>query len=701
MSVETTIVILGLLSLLTAFVFLRQVIKQDPTKGIPKSQAERMVQISGAISLGSQAFLKREFRHMLVFIIGFGLLVFLVVDFGSAFSFAVGAFCSIGAGWLGMRAATEGNIRTAVAARRSLRLAFRRAFQSGAVMGFGLVGIALLGLIIMYLLYKPFIKDTRHLMEAIAGFALGGSSIALFARVGGGIFTKAADMSADLVGKIEQNIPEDDPRNPAVIADNVGDNVGDVAGMGADLFGSITESTCAALVIGATIFSTELALLYPITLTAFGVPVALVVAFFVRANTARRAESALKFSLFASTVLMAFVTLIVTLFSLPEEFVIGVKNISRMGVYLSVLSGLLSGLLIGIVTEFYTSSHKRPVREIASASRTGAATNIVIGMALGHRSSVIPVILLGITVFIGFSAAGMYGIALSAIGMLGAIIMTLTIDAFGPVADNAGGIAQMASMDSVVRRRTDALDAAGNTTAAVGKGFAIGSAALTSLALIFAFLVRSGIDTLDILKPSVISLLVIGAMLPFSFTSMMLRAVGRTAKELINESRRQFATIPGLKNVSTEEDDDGEEEETSTVLPNYRRCVDIATKSALRNMIVPAIQVLLVPLAVGFLFGVEPLAGLLIGSLASGVVLATSSVNAGGAWDNAKKLIEQGHLGGKGSDAHAAAVIGDTVGDPLKDTSGPSLNILIKLQAIVSLVFAHSFGEGLFQVFFG
>ncbi len=698
MQTEITIILLGLLSLLVAGFFYNRLKRQDPVRGIPEGQAKRMTQIADAISSGSEAFLKREFRHILIFIIGFSILVWLLVDFKTTLSFVVGAFCSIGAGWLGMRAATKGNIHTTAAARRSMQAAFRSAFQSGAVMGFGLVGIALLGLMAMYLLYRPFSTSSLNLMETLVGFGLGGSSVALFARVGGGIYTKAADMGADLVGKIEQHIPEDDPRNPAVIADNVGDNVGDVAGMGADLFGSIAESTCAALVIGAAVFVSEAALLYPISLTAVGVPVALLTSFMVNANSGRGAEAALKRALFISTILMAVVALLLTQYSLPENFTMGEKNVSRIAVYFCVLTGLITGLLTGIVTEFFTSSRSRPVHEVANASRTGAATNIVIGMALGYRSSILPVLLLGLTVFIGFFAAGSYGIAIAAIGMLGTIIMTLTIDAFGPIVDNAGGIAQMSALEENVRRRTDALDAAGNTTAAVGKGFAIGSAALTSLALFLAFLVRSDVQTLDLLQPHVISLLVVGAMLPFSFTSMILRAVGRTAREVINEVRYQFATIPGLR--QSPPPTSAESTEAPIVLPNYHRCVDISTRAALRNMIAPAAQVLIAPLLVGFLFGVESLAGMLIGSLVAGVVLAISSVNAGGAWDNAKKLIESGRLGGKGSAAHTAAVVGDTVGDPLKDASGPSLNILIKLQAIVSLVFAPAFGQGLFQLLF-
>ena len=761
MSITGIIFLLGVLSVVAAVGFAMMVKRIPETRGIEsEEQAARLVEIAAAIREGSMAFLGREYRYMAVFIVVFAILVWLLVDLQfqgypySALSFVVGAVISILSGYIGMRAATMGNIRTTVAATRSLSRAFRVAFNSGAVMGFGLVGLALIGLVVMYLVLDALMGSAsrEHVMEALAGFGLGGSSIALFARVGGGIYTKAADVGADLVGKVEENIPEDDPRNPAVIADNVGDNVGDIAGMGADLFGSVAESTCAALVIGAVslqIASDPAALLYPIMITAVGVPISLVASLLARATSPRGVERALKRVLVASTVMMAIVMGFLTMSMMPAEFTSNGRTYTNLGVYICLLAGLISGMLIGMVTEVYTSYRYRPVRRVARASETGAATNIIHGMALGYQSSLFPVIFLAVTIYIGYHFAGMYGIAVASLGMLGTIAVGLTIDAFGPVADNAGGIAEMSGLGENVRKRTDALDAAGNTTAAIGKGFAIGSAALTSLALFSAFLVRSNVDALDLLKPHVITFLFIGALLPFIFTAMTIRSVGTAALDMIREVRRQFATIPGLRDnfVITEVGleamvEDGlsrdrvprlrqqivgenfsskaeliqamkkamgtnrshpSDEELARHInkgytparPDYRRCVDISTRASLREMIAPGALVILTPIVIGYLFGVQSLAGLLIGSLVSGVVLAISSANAGGAWDNAKKYIESGRLGGKGSEAHKAAVVGDTVGDPLKDTSGPSLNILIKLQAIISLVFAPLFTQSL------
>ncbi|MCZ6843073.1 MAG: V-type H(+)-translocating pyrophosphatase [SAR324 cluster bacterium] len=756
------IILMGLLSILAALVFNWLVARLPATGGVSdEGHAEAMVRVSNAIREGAMTFLMRQYRYMAVFIVVFAILVWALVDtqfYGfpySAASFVVGAVISILAGYIGMRAATMGNVRTTAAAQRSLGRAFRVAFNSGAVMGFGLVGLALLGLVTTYLVLDLLMGDAsqEHIMEALAGFGLGGSSIALFARVGGGIFTKAADVAADLVGKIEENIPEDDPRNPAVIADNVGDNVGDIAGMGADLFGSIAESTCAALLIGAVswqIASDPAALLYPVLITAVGVPISLVCTLLARASTPGAIETSLKLVLVVSTVLMAVVMGFVTLRVMPETFDIRGATYTNVGVYMCVLAGLVSGMLIGVTTEIYTSNRWPAVRAVARAAETGAATNIIYGLALGYRSSLFPVLFLAITVYIGYQFAGMYGIAVASLGMLGTIPIGLTIDAFGPVADNAGGIAQMSGMGENVRRRTDALDSAGNTTAAIGKGFAIGSAALTSLALFSAFLVRADVTALNILKPSVIPFLFVGALLPFTFTAMTMRSVGSAALDMIREVRRQFASIPGLREtyMYTEQAVDAMVEDgtipTDRVIrvrqqmidvayssadalveayketigpnrfiapeedlrrhvnlgfqpgtPDYRRCVDISTRASLREMIAPGAQVILTPIVVGFLFGPEPLAGLLVASLVTGVVLAISSANSGGAWDNAKKYIEAGRLGGKGSETHKAAVVGDTVGDPLKDTSGPSLNILIKLQAIISLVFAPFFEHSL------
>jgi K(+)-stimulated pyrophosphate-energized sodium pump len=752
MTVLWAIILSGLLSILAALFFAWLVLRVPATQGAAdEQQAAKLLEISDAIRDGAMAFLTREYRYMAVFMAAFGALVWVLVDWQSMLSFLAGASISILAGFIGMRAATMGNVRTTAAAASSLKKAFRMAVNAGAVMGFGLVGLAVLGLIGMYGLLTVLMPNASgwHIMEALAGFGLGGSSIALFARVGGGIYTKAADVGADLVGKLEENIPEDDPRNPAVIADNVGDNVGDVAGMGADLFGSIAESTCAALVIGAVTFASDHgALLFPVLITAVGIPIALVSTLFARTNNERMIESALKRTLVVSTILMAAALFFVTREVLPENFVIGQVPYTNMGVYYCVLTGLIAGMLIGILTEVYTSHSYSPVREVAKASETGPATNIIYGLALGFQSSLFPVLFIAATVYVGYHFAGMYGIAVASLGMLGTIAIGLTIDAFGPVADNAGGIAEMAGLGPQVRKRTDALDASGNTTAAIGKGFAIGSAALTSLALFSAFLVRSDVTTLDVLKPSVISLLIVGGMLPFIFTAMTMKSVGKAAMDMIVEVRRQFATIPGLRpsyqltEASLKAMAEGGMARDAVARlrrlvgrafpaeaglleamhaelgrgaaappdeallrhvnlgvpvgrPDYRTCVDISTRASLREMLLPGAQVILTPIVVGYLFGPEALAAMLIGSLISGVVLAISSANAGGGWDNAKKYIESGNLGGKGSKTHAAAVVGDTVGDPFKDTSGPSLNILIKLQAIISLVFAPFFANSL------
>jgi K(+)-stimulated pyrophosphate-energized sodium pump len=555
--------------------------------------------------------------------------------------------------------------------------------------------LATLGLIIIYLVMRALLPEVENnvLMEVIAGFGLGGSSIALFARVGGGIFTKAADVGADLVGKVEKGIPEDDPRNPAVIADNVGDNVGDVAGMGADLFGSCAESTCAALVISAIAFSMDLnAMLYPIMISAVGIPVSLVTKMLVRVHSEEQVAPALKKLLIISSVLMAVVIFFFTIWMIPGEFEINGETYSDMGVYWCFLSGLVAGLAVGLLTEYYTSDMYKPVQEIAKSCETGAATNIIFGLALGYKSTVLPYLAIAISIFISWELAGMYGIAIASLGMLGTLAIALTIDAYGPVADNAGGIAEMVGLDKEVRRRTDILDSAGNTTAAIGKGFAIGAAILTSLALFSAFLTHSQnlmreipefgadydlIGSITLLDPVVFVSLFMGAVLPFLFSAMTMKSVGAAAYDMIEEVRRQFREIPGIMEGQGR--------------PQYGQCVAISTKAALREMIAPGVLIMGTPLVIGFLFGVPAVAGILAGSLVTGGVLAIASSNSGGAWDNAKKYIEAGNLGGKGSEEHKAAVVGDTVGDPLKDTSGPSLNILIKLSAILSLVFAPFF----------
>jgi K(+)-stimulated pyrophosphate-energized sodium pump len=520
-------------------------------------------------------------------------------------------------------------------------------------------------------------------MESLAGYGLGGSSVALFARVGGGIYTKAADVGADLVGKVEKGIPEDDPRNPATIADNVGDNVGDIAGMGADLFGSAAEATCAALVIGATsavLADNSAALLYPVLISAFGIPASLVTSFFARIKDDGNVEKALKLQLWISTFLVAGLMYFVTDYFMVDSFEIDGLLITKWNVYTALLLGLFGGMLIGWITEIYTSHTYKPVREVVESCETGAATNIIYGLALGYKSAVFPVVILVVTIVVSSIVAGMYGIAIAAIGMISTIAIGLTIDAYGPVSDNAGGIAEMADLGKEVRDRTDTLDAAGNTTAAVGKGFAIGSAALTSLALFGAFITRAKAEdetlrSIELLDPWVFGGLLFGAMLPFVFSAMTMKSVGKAALDMVVEVRRQFKEIPGLME--------------GTGKPEYDKCVDISTKASLREMIAPGLLVLLSPILMGYLFGVKSLAGMLAGALVAGVVLAISSANSGGAWDNAKKYIEK--IGKKGTDAHKAAVVGDTVGDPFKDTSGPAINILIKLMAITSLVFAEFF----------
>ncbi|NQW29754.1 MAG: V-type H(+)-translocating pyrophosphatase [Ignavibacteria bacterium] len=695
---------LGVLSLVVAFVFRQRVLAVKVEDGAASpEELSKLLEISGAIAEGAMAFLKREYSVLAIFMVLFAIVIaFTTGSHGvyTSLAFLAGSITSVVAGFVGMTIATKGNVRTASAARQSLKKAFRVAFESGAVMGFGLTGLAVIGLILVFLgieVLVPFGLDvTREIqMEILSGFGLGGSSVALFARVGGGIYTKAADVGADLVGKVEAGIPEDDPRNPAVIADNVGDNVGDIAGMGADLFGSVAESTCAALVIGAAAYavtpetSQNLGiLLFPMLVNGVGIVASIISLFFVRVTSEDKVEGALKTALIVSTlVMLAALYPTTTMIFGDTQFMVGTVNVTAMGVYSALAAGLIAGLLIGLITEYFTSHRFKPVQEVSDASKTGAATNIIYGLALGYNSAVVPMLLIAISVAIGYAAAGMYGIALTAIGMLGTIAVGLTIDAYGPTSDNAGGIAEMAHMGKDIRKRTDALDAAGNTTAAIGKGFAIGSAALTSLALTSAFLTRAqGVLTeqgktlnLDIMDPHVLSGLLVGGALPFAFSAMTMKSVGKAAFDMIEEVRRQFRTIPGIME--------------GTGRPDYSKCVDISTRASIREMIAPGLLVILTPLVIGFLFGVQMLAGVLIGSLIVGVMLAVSMANSGGAWDNAKKYIETGAHGGKGSDTHKAAVVGDTVGDPFKDTSGPSLNILIKLMAIISLVFAAAFAS--------
>ncbi len=683
---------LGLLALIMALFFRQRVLAVKIEDGAANpEELLRLKEISSAIAEGAMAFLSREYRVLSIFMALFAVVIAATVQHGleTAVAFLIGAGTSVAAGYIGMRIATVGNVRTASAARESLQKSFRVAFESGAVMGFGLTGLAVIGLILVWLGIDSLVPGltAEQQMEILSGFGLGGSAVALFGRVGGGIYTKAADVGADLVGKIEAGIPEDDPRNPAVIADNVGDNVGDIAGMGADLFGSVAESTCAALVIGAVGYQatggTDLnILLFPMLVNGIGIVASILALPFVRATQEDKVEGALKNALIISTLFMLVALYPITMWAFGNNtFMVGTVTVAAMGVYIALAVGLIAGLAIGLVTEFYTSHRYKPVREVADASKTGAATTIIYGLALGYNSAVIPMLLIAISVVVGYTFAGMYGIALTAIGMLGTIAVGLTIDAYGPTSDNAGGIAEMAQMGKDIRTRTDALDAAGNTTAAIGKGFAIGSAALTSLALTSAFLTRAqtGGNTLslEITNANVLAGLLVGGALPFAFSAMTMKSVGKAAFAMIEEVRRQFRTIPGLME--------------GTAKPDYAKCVDISTAASIREMIAPGLLVILTPLLVGFLFGVQMLAGVLIGSLVVGVMLAISMANSGGAWDNAKKYIETGVHGGKGSDSHKAAVVGDTVGDPFKDTSGPALNILIKLMAIISLVFAGAF----------
>ena len=695
-SVVGIITLCGVLALVVAAYFAVRVNSLKLTAAEVNASEDvvaRLREISGAISEGAMAFLAQEYKFVGIFSAAFAVVIALALDnpetatvnegLYSAVAFVLGALISSICAFMGMKIATQGNVRTAVAARRSITDAFRVAFRSGAVMGFGLTGLAVLGLLAVVVIFDSMLANSgiekHYIMEMVAGFGLGGSTVALFGRVGGGIYTKAADVGADLVGKVEAGIPEDDPRNPAVIADNVGDNVGDIAGMGADLFGSCAEATCAALVIGATsaaLAGNLNALLYPLLISAIGIPVCLVTAFFARLKPdAKQVEPTLRGQLIISTVLMSIAMYFATKYLMLDSFTIGEVEITNDKVLYSVLAGLWSGMVIGYMTEVYTSHGFKHVRRLAQASDKGPAINIIYGLSLGYESAVVPVVAIAVTVYIAWTLAGMYGIALSAIGMISTIATGLTIDAYGPVSDNAGGIAEMAELGKDIRERTDLLDAAGNTTAAIGKGFAIGSAVLTALALFAAFLTRAHFEALNMLSPMVFAGLFVGGVLPFLFTAQTMLAVGRAAEGMIHEVRRQFREIPGLLEGKAR--------------PDYRSCVAISTNSALKEMVAPAILVIASPIVIGVVFGVEALAGVLAGSMVSGIVMALSTSNSGGGWDNAKKYIEKHE--GKGTDKHKAAVVGDTVGDPFKDTSGPSLNILMKLMAIISLVFVPFF----------